>query len=444
MSSPPPPMITQPMSIETPWDPSSRRAVDVERASTLVPITASGGSLDIDAAAASSCAPRHEINEDAHSPLTSNSALFVVADGVGGGAMASTASRELVAHLHIALHGLPVDAASLRGALQAADRRIAALIAAQSTRAGAATVAVCCRTGASSADWLTAWVGDCRIYRVHADASPAELLSTDDTYAELGEPAPPGGSDDDPARMVGNGAVGDPNTRQVSLAPGELLVLCSDGVHKHVDAADMAELLRAPLPLAERCSRLASLARSQGSHDDATVLAVQRTAAGGADTALVDAPPDAADSGAAASVPAVAQAVQAIPPLATSAEKPAPRSGRGRLLALLVGLALVAAAAWMQWRPVDEPDDALAPDTETPAAALPEPQAAASTAARPASAASATSPPAALSAAASRPRTHSTPSMHVEGASAPRRAVAPRHGTPPRRASDAVAPRVPR
>ncbi len=149
MSSPPPSMITQPMSIETPWDPSSRRAVDVERASTLVPITASGGSLEIDAAAASSCAPRHENNEDAHSPLTSNSALFVVADGVGGGAMASTASRELVAHLHIALHGLPVDAASLRAALQAADRRIAALIAAQSPRAGAATVAVCCRTGAS-------------------------------------------------------------------------------------------------------------------------------------------------------------------------------------------------------------------------------------------------------------------------------------------------------
>ena len=56
--------------------------------------------------------------------------------------------------------------------------------------------------------WLIAWVGDCRIYRVRAaHDEPAELLTRDDTYGHLGEEPPPGGSPDDPARMVGNGAV---------------------------------------------------------------------------------------------------------------------------------------------------------------------------------------------------------------------------------------------
>ena len=32
------------------------------------------------------------------------------------------------------------------------------------------------------------------------------MLTCDDTFRHLGEPPPPGGAPDDPARMVGNGA----------------------------------------------------------------------------------------------------------------------------------------------------------------------------------------------------------------------------------------------
>ena len=55
------------------------------------------------AAVASSRGRRHAVNEDGHSTLDGSAPLFVVADGVSSGAMASRASGDLVAHLHAAL-----------------------------------------------------------------------------------------------------------------------------------------------------------------------------------------------------------------------------------------------------------------------------------------------------------------------------------------------------
>jgi len=57
----------------------------------------------IEAAVASSRGSQHGSNEDAHSTLGGPTRMFIVADGVGGGAMAQMASRQLVTHLHAAL-----------------------------------------------------------------------------------------------------------------------------------------------------------------------------------------------------------------------------------------------------------------------------------------------------------------------------------------------------
>ena len=65
-----------------------------------------------------------------------------------------------------------------------------------------------------------------------------ELLTRDDTFGHLDELPPRGGSPDDPARMVGNGATSGANVALHGLACGDLLALCSDGVHKYVDADD--------------------------------------------------------------------------------------------------------------------------------------------------------------------------------------------------------------
>ena len=231
----------------------------------------------IDVAVASSCGTRHDVNEDAYSTFDGGAPVFVVTDGVGGGALASRVSRELVARLHGQLDVGERDAEDIRDALLDADDEISRTIASHTDASGAATVALCSAIDPALSRWLIAWVGDCRIYRIGiGKTEEAQLLSRDDTYRNMDEPAPAGGSPDDPARMVGNGAVDDPNVCETTLAPGEMLVLCSDGVHKHATAGEIARLMREPHSLARRCGRLIERARADGSHDDATVLVVRR------------------------------------------------------------------------------------------------------------------------------------------------------------------------
>lgn len=237
----------------------------------------------VDAAAASSRGSLHRVNEDAHSALGGrHNKVFVVADGVGGGAMAAMASRELVTQLHAALDGHRIVPDTVREAVLAADRAIAESIAALTDFPGAATVALCAPVNAFASRWLVAWVGDCRVYRVSGVDGPGSLqaLTVDDTFEHLCEVPPPGSSPDDPARMVGNGAVSRPNVAYTELERGDMLVLCSDGVHKHVAADDFARLPASALPLAERCDALIATARANGSTDDATVLLVQRAGLG--------------------------------------------------------------------------------------------------------------------------------------------------------------------
>jgi serine/threonine protein phosphatase PrpC len=248
-----------------------------ERATTSGHVVRFTPFVRLETAAASVRGRQRTVNEDCHSALEGAQPLFVVADGVGGGALAAQASRELVFHLHAALDGRRIDAAAIRDALLAADREVEKSIAMRTDSSGAATVALAAGTGLLLRRWLVAWVGDCRVYRVSAETDePAQLLTVDDTYRQLAEPPPPGGSDDDPARMVGNGAVSDPNVERVALHDAEMLVLVSDGVHKHVEPRDIARVLRGTAPLARRCGRLLALARTRGSSDDATVLVVQR------------------------------------------------------------------------------------------------------------------------------------------------------------------------
>ena len=82
--------------------------------------------VHLELAVASGRGKCHAVNEDSYSALDRPSPVYVVADGVGGGAMASWASRELVRRLHAALDRRRVDASSMCEALLDADRDVAA------------------------------------------------------------------------------------------------------------------------------------------------------------------------------------------------------------------------------------------------------------------------------------------------------------------------------
>jgi len=274
------PFAPLPRGMLTPIEPASARAA---RASVVLPPSARETSYSIafgriDAAVASSCGSLHHRNEDAHSPAGHPALLFVVADGVGGGAMAETASRELVSHLHAALDRARPDAAGVRRAMLDADRAIASRIARVTASPGAATVVLAAPVNVLASKWLIAWVGDCRAYRLSDRGELRfEQLTRDDTFRQLNETPPDGGSADDPARMVGNGATTGANVAVRGLGSGELLALCSDGVHKHVAPSEWRRVLTQEAPLARRCDDLIALAAANGSTDDATVLLVRRT-----------------------------------------------------------------------------------------------------------------------------------------------------------------------
>ncbi|NRF65604.1 protein phosphatase 2C domain-containing protein [Aquincola sp. S2] len=227
----------------------------------------------IEFAAASTCGSAHALNEDAHSTPERAGRLFVVADGVGGGALARTASRQLVARLHRSLDVQRIDAQRIRQAVLDADRAIKRYIERRADAPGAATLVLAAPANLLASRWLVGWVGDCRAYRIGAGGGSASLLTQDDSFRHLNETPPPGSSPDDPARMVGNGATLGANVVPCELAQGELLMLCSDGVHKHVEALALGRVLgTAGGSLAQRCDALVALARSNGSADDATVL----------------------------------------------------------------------------------------------------------------------------------------------------------------------------
>lgn len=279
MQLPDPPVPAGPLI--TPLEPGAARFTRVDAPASAAAQQASHSNpfRRLEAAVASSCGSQHERNEDAHSALDSPGQLFVVADGVGGGAMAQMASRQLVSHLHTALEAAPRDAERVQRTMLDADRAIAERIAQVTDSPGAATVALCMPVNLLASKWLIAWVGDVRVYRFAPRGSRAiELLTRDDTFRHLGEQPAAGGSLDDPARMVGNGATTGANVAQHELGSDELLVLCSDGVHKSLDDPAWLRVLTQPVSLARQCEELIALARANGSSDDATVLLVQRTA----------------------------------------------------------------------------------------------------------------------------------------------------------------------
>ena len=132
-----------------------------------------------------------------------------------------------------------IDADAVRSALLDADRDIGRSIASRTDAPGAATVALCAGTDASLSRWLIAWVGDCRVYRLERGARRAGGAPDRAT-------TPIGISTRSRRRAVrptirrawsATARSTRPTSRSVALAGDEMLVLCSDGVHKHVARA---------------------------------------------------------------------------------------------------------------------------------------------------------------------------------------------------------------
>lgn len=221
-------------------------------------------------------------NEDccSHVPSAEQPGFCGVADGVGGGAHGEIASSVLLTHCAQAPRETYSDPARLIDWLTRADAQVREAIARRTDQVGAATLAAAWFPSPGTAYLLN--VGDCRVYQLkpRKQRYAIEQLTVDQTYASLAQQPPPNGKPDDPARMVGTGAVGVPEVLKAQIHQRELLLLCSDGVHKFVSDEQIAELVSGGLSggstLAAICDTLVHAAKTNGSHDDASALLVLR------------------------------------------------------------------------------------------------------------------------------------------------------------------------
>lgn len=227
-----------------------------------------------DTAARSHVGRVRQINEDRFL-VRSERGLWAVADGMGGhsaGSDAAAAAIEALADLADGRNS--ISAASLRTALEAANRRIQAGANNQHAVSGS-TIVVAWIDG----DQLTVfWAGDSRAYR--ARGGMVECLTRDHSVVQelldAGEINAAEAERHPFAHLVTRalGASGTlvPDDIVVDLAPGDRILLCSDGVSRTLDLPAVAG---GSPDIEEFADNLLSAALQRDGSDNATLVAIQ-------------------------------------------------------------------------------------------------------------------------------------------------------------------------
>ena len=221
-------------------------------------------------------------NEDAFLIDTSGG-VFVVADGMGGHNAGEVASGLAVESIRtfVADEDRP-SADGLEDAVRAANRHILDTAARRPECAGMGTtvaVALVTATGA-----ILSSVGDSRIYRMRAGRL-TQLTQDDSWIAKLqseGVPLTQSEIERHPMRHVLTDVVGTradlaPHAEEHTFDPGDMLLLCSDGLHGVLRQDLIEELLAADGSVSAVTEALVSTAVANGATDNVTAVVLRRS-----------------------------------------------------------------------------------------------------------------------------------------------------------------------
>jgi protein phosphatase len=234
----------------------------------------------IEIVAATHIGPVRTENQDvfaATAMLDAAAVGVLVADGMGGmpggGEAAGAAGAEAVRRLATSAadsHGVDV-------AIHAANVAVAALRDASGGQPGTTLTIAAVFDGTAQ----IAHAGDSRAYLVRDGV--ATLLTEDHSW--VGEQVragalPPGSERRHPRRniitMAVMGAPIEPLLTSVSLRPGDLLALCSDGFWEPLDDDQIGALLSTPGPLPTGVERAVQAALDAGATDNVTLLVLRQ------------------------------------------------------------------------------------------------------------------------------------------------------------------------
>jgi serine/threonine protein phosphatase PrpC len=234
-------------------------------------------------------------NEDAFATFPEER-LFIVADGMGGhsaGEIASHMAVDEIAEFFRSFHDdpgqiwpYPMDQQSSLGAnllvvaIKVANDKIRAAAAEDRTRTKMACTVVAMAVG--DEHLYVAHAGDARAYRFRA--GHLDRLTTDHSIlAEMMAARPDIGDAEIAAsshrnvvtKALGNKAEVDPTLTMDHLRPGDLYLLCSDGLWESVKDAAIGEILSSTDDLEAACQLLIDAANDAGGPDNITALVVR-------------------------------------------------------------------------------------------------------------------------------------------------------------------------
>jgi PPM family protein phosphatase len=220
-------------------------------------------------------------NEDAFGYSVEHG-VYLVCDGMGGAAAGEIASSLAVDEMMRLLTGRDAAqpiAAEAEQAIAAANQAILDKARRSNKLTGMGTTLVALLVEERQA-WMVN-VGDSRGYRLRD--SRLEQITLDHSLVE--EQVRMGRMDRaeaqrSPLRNVITRALGTqgsvtPDIFELETAPGDLFLLCSDGLTRELSDAFIESTLQADAPLEELCTRLVAAANQAGGHDNITCLLVR-------------------------------------------------------------------------------------------------------------------------------------------------------------------------
>lgn len=225
---------------------------------------------------------RRQANED-RCALDPDLGLFLVADGMGGHKAGRTASELASAAVMAALDTLQDASGSLaerlRYAVAAANRQIFQTAHDHAELAGMGTTLVALLLDEGRA--ALAHVGDSRAY-LQRGGRLRQLTDDHSIVAELvrRREISPDAAREHPHRHVLTRALGvrpnaEPDLAELTLAPDDVFVLCSDGLTNHVRDEEIAAALAGEGDLQTAADGLIALANERGGEDNITVVLVR-------------------------------------------------------------------------------------------------------------------------------------------------------------------------
>lgn len=223
---------------------------------------------------------RRHRNEDSHRIIDSQ-AVFLVADGMGGHAAGEVASQLAAQIIGDAFatgrfradrgDDLPRRALELQRAIQAANETIFLRSSAEAALRGMGTTVVVACFSPTKRRAYVAHVGDSRCYRVRK--RQLAQLTTDHTLAVA--TGVPGALGERLTRALGIEREVQVDIQLDAPEPGDVYVLCSDGLSKMIPDEEIRDLVLAHHDLEQASRALVDAANERGGRDNITVVLIR-------------------------------------------------------------------------------------------------------------------------------------------------------------------------